>query len=89
MEANPILMAKITVSVVIGGFIVLLMQLYNLSSKTSKASIRGPSPSFFFGNIPEMKRIQLQVHSTPKTTATNEYDHPDLLMTGLPLSSHI
>ncbi|KAM3733397.1 hypothetical protein ACB098_11G132600 [Castanea mollissima] len=85
MEENPILMAKITVSVVIGGFIVLLMQLYNLlvlkpkllRAKLQRQGIRGPSPSFFFGNIPEMKRIQLQVHSTPKTTATNEYDHPD------------
>ncbi|XP_075646980.1 cytochrome P450 714C2-like [Castanea sativa] len=85
MEENPILMAKITVSVVIGGFIVLLMQLYILlvlkpkllRAKLRRQGIRGPSPSFFFGNIPEMKRIQLQVHSTPKTTATNEYDHPD------------
>ncbi|KAM3685590.1 hypothetical protein ACJW31_11G129800 [Castanea mollissima] len=87
MEANPVLMAKITVSVVIGGFIVLLMQLYNLlvlkpkllRAKLQRQGIRGPSPSFFFGNIPEMKRIQLQVHSTPKTTATNEYDHPDAI----------
>ena len=85
MEANPIPMAKITVSVVIGGFIVLLMQLYNLlvlkpkllRAKLQRQGIRGPSPSFFFGNIPEMNRIQLQVHSTPKTTATKEYDRPD------------
>ena len=87
MEANPILMAKITVSVVIGGFIVLLMQLYNLlvlkpkllRAKLQRQGIRGPSPSFFFGNIPEMKRIQLQVHSTPKTTATKEYGCPDAI----------
>nr|XP_023890860.1 cytochrome P450 714C2-like isoform X1 [Quercus suber] len=87
MEANPVLMAKITVSVVIGGFIVLLMQLYNLlvlkpkllRAKLQRQGIRGPSPSFFFGNIPEMKRIQLQVHATPKTTATKEYDHPDAI----------
>ena len=80
-------MAKITVSVVIGGFIVLLMQLYNLlvlkpkllRAKLRRQGIRGPSPSFFFGNIPEMKRIQLQVHATPKTTATKEYDHPDAI----------
>uniref|UniRef100_A0A7N2LDU5 Uncharacterized protein n=1 Tax=Quercus lobata TaxID=97700 RepID=A0A7N2LDU5_QUELO len=87
MEANPILMAKITVSVVIGGFIVLLMQLYNLlvlkpkllRAKLQGQGIRGPSPSFFFGNIPEMKRIQLQVHSTPNTTATKEYFRPDAI----------
>ncbi|KAL4600212.1 hypothetical protein ACB092_11G182000 [Castanea dentata] len=87
MEANPVLMAKITVSVVIGGFIVLLMRLYNLlvlkpkllRANLQRQGIRGPSPSFFFGNIPEMKRIQLQVHATPKTTARKEYDHPDAI----------
>ncbi|KAK4592584.1 hypothetical protein RGQ29_016922 [Quercus rubra] len=87
MEANPILIAKVTVSVVIGGFIVLLMQLYNLlvlkpkllRAKLQRQGIRGPSPSFFFGNIPEMKRIQLQVYSTPKTTATKEHDHSDAI----------
>ena len=87
MEANSILIAKVTVSVVIGGFIVLLMQLYNLlvlkpkllKAKLQRQGIRGPSPSFFFGNIPEMKRIQLQVHSTPKTTATKERDHSDAI----------
>ena len=80
-------MAKITVSVVTGGFIVLLMQLYNLlvlkpkllRAILQRQGIRGPSPSFFFGNIPEMKRIQLQVHATPKTTATKECDHPDAI----------
>ena len=93
MEANPILMAKITVSVVIGGFIVLIMALYNLlvlkpkllGAKLQRQGIRGPSPSFFFGNIPEMKRIQLQVYSTPRSMITLML----LLMTGLPLSSHI
>ena len=87
MEANPILIAKATVSVVIGGFIVLIMALYNLlvlkpkllGAKLQRQGIRGPSPSFFFGNIPEMKRIQLQVHSTPKTTATKERDHSDAI----------
>ncbi|KAL4597815.1 hypothetical protein ACB092_11G016100 [Castanea dentata] len=87
MEANPIPMTKITVSVVIGGFIVLLMQLYNLlvlkpkllRAKLQRQGIRGPSPSFFFGNIPDMKRLQLQVHSTPKTTATKECDRPDAI----------
>ncbi|GMY22949.1 cytochrome P450 714C2-like [Fagus crenata] len=89
MEAKPILMAKIILSVVVGGFIVLLVHLFNLlilkpkllRAKLQRQGIRGPSPSFLFGNMPEMKRIQL--HSTPKTTSTSttkehvsKSDHP-------------
>ena len=91
MEAKPTLMAKIILSVVVGGFIVLLVHLFNLlilkpkllRAKLQRQGIRGPSPSFLFGNIPEMKRIQLQLHSTPKATSTSttkehvsESDHP-------------
>ena len=84
-------MAKIILSVVVGGFILLLVHLFNLlilkpkllRAKLQRQGIRGPSPSFLFGNIPEMKRIQLQLqlHSTPKATSTtkehvSESDHP-------------
>ena len=84
-------MAKIILSVVVGGFILLLVHLFNLlilkpkllRAKLQRQGIRGPSPSFLFGNITEMNRIQLQLHSTPNATSTSttkehvfEFDHP-------------
>ena len=60
MEANPILIAKVTVSVVIGGFIVLLMQLYNLlvlkpkllRAKLQKARYKGTFSYFLLWEHP-------------------------------------
>lgn len=76
-------MANTIASVVLGGFLVLLVYLYNLlvlkpknlRAKLQRQGIRGPSPSFLVGNIPDMKRIlqhrhELK-HSTP-TTATED-----------------
>ncbi|KAK9274118.1 hypothetical protein L1049_018932 [Liquidambar formosana] len=70
MEAE--LTAKIILAVVSGGLLVVFVGLYELlvlkpnrlRSKLQRQGIRGPSPSFLLGNIPEMKRIQLQVQST-------------------------
>lgn len=70
-------MEKIGVSVILGGLVVLLVHLYNLlilkpkllRGKLQRQGIRGPSPSFLFGNIPQINRSRLQVHSTPTTAA--------------------
>jgi hypothetical protein len=70
-------MEKITVSVILGGLLVMLVHLYKLlilkpkllRGKLERQGIKGPSPSFLFGNIPEMKRSKLQLHSTPTTAA--------------------
>ncbi|KAL5795113.1 hypothetical protein ACOSP7_003707 [Xanthoceras sorbifolium] len=72
----------VILSAVIGGVVGLLFYLYNLlllrpkllRSKLQKQGISGPSPSFFLGNIPEMKRIQLQV-STQKDKNKVGLDH--------------
>ncbi|KAG2672069.1 hypothetical protein I3760_13G021800 [Carya illinoinensis] len=76
-------MANTIASVVLGGFLVLLVYLYNLlvlkpknlRAKLQRQGIRGPSPSFLVGNIPDMERIlqhRRLTHSTP-TTATEDY----------------
>ncbi|XP_034708551.1 cytochrome P450 714C2-like [Vitis riparia] len=61
------------VSVVLGGVVGLFIYLYNtlilnpkrLQLRLGKQGIRGPSPSFLVGNIPQIKRIQTQkAHST-------------------------
>ncbi|BFG21444.1 hypothetical protein CerSpe_077180 [Prunus speciosa] len=62
--------AKMILSVLLGGFVVLFLYLYEslvlkpkrLRSKLEKQGIRGPSPSsVLLGNIPEMKSIKLKV----------------------------
>jgi len=73
-------MEKISVSVILGALLVLLVHLYNLlilkpkvlRGKLQRQGIRGPSPSFLFGNIPEMKRSHLRVYSTVPTTAAED-----------------
>ena len=70
-------MEKITVSVILGGVLVMLVHLYKLlilkpkllRGRLERQGIRGPSPSFLFGNIPEMKRSKLQLHSIPTAAA--------------------
>ncbi|RVW15013.1 hypothetical protein CK203_090428 [Vitis vinifera] len=51
-----------------------------LRSKLVKQRIRGPPPSLLFGNVSEVKRIQLQNHSTAPRTYTT--------MSGFPFSFH-
>ncbi|KAJ4847637.1 hypothetical protein Tsubulata_002749 [Turnera subulata] len=72
--------AKLVLSLVFGGILWLFIQLYKvffvkpqkLASRLRNQGIRGPSPSFLLGNIPEIKRIQLQVQTkssaAPKTS---------------------
>ncbi|KAG8475030.1 hypothetical protein CXB51_031808 [Gossypium anomalum] len=62
-------------SVVLTGFVGLLFHLYNgvllkpkkLRLKLQNQGIKGPCPSFLYGNIHEMKRIQLQALATAKS----------------------
>ncbi|KAJ7961887.1 Cytochrome P450 family protein [Quillaja saponaria] len=75
-EGKPIMM----VSVVLGGFVVLLAHLFSLlaikpnllRAKLHKQGISGPSPRFLFGNIPDIKRIQHQLQSTATTTSKDQ-----------------
>ena len=73
MEEGQVLTEKMIVSVVLGGVVGLFIYLYNtlilkpkrLQLRLGKQGIRGPSPSFLVGNIPQIKRIQTQkAHST-------------------------
>ncbi|XP_031264402.1 cytochrome P450 714C2-like [Pistacia vera] len=77
------LMGKMILSVVVGGLVGLFLYLYNvmllkpkiLRSKLTKQGIRGPSPSFLLANIPEMKKIQLQVISEQQNKAALSLPH--------------
>ncbi|KAB1225119.1 hypothetical protein CJ030_MR1G017996 [Morella rubra] len=72
--------ANIVITVVLGGFIMLLVHLWNLAilkpkllrAKLQRQGIRGPSPSFLLGNIPEINRLQLRLHSSTPPTATED-----------------
>ncbi|GMP62179.1 hypothetical protein CsSME_00024377 [Camellia sinensis var. sinensis] len=83
MEGEKIFIAKMILSVALGGFVVLFVHLYNvlvwkprrLRSKLQSQGIRGPSPTFLYGNIPEIKRIQLQMRS--KSTTPKDHRHHD------------
>lgn len=85
MEREPVAMAtKMIVSVFLGGFLMFLLYLYEclflkperLRSKFEKQGIRGPSPSIFLGNIPEIKKIHLKLQcSSSSTTAKPAHDH--------------
>ncbi|KAK7277203.1 hypothetical protein RIF29_18354 [Crotalaria pallida] len=74
------------VQVVSVGFLVLLLlHLFNdlvlkprsPRAKLQRQGINGPSPHFFFGNIPQMKNLLLQLHSTKqhKEKEVDEDDH--------------
>lgn len=71
MEAELVLASKILLTVVLGGFIGVLLHLYNvfllkpekLRSELRRQGIKGPSPSPILGNIPQMNKIQLQNQS--------------------------
>ncbi|ONI22295.1 hypothetical protein PRUPE_2G119600 [Prunus persica] len=71
--------AKIMLSVLFGGFVLLLAYLYE--SLLEKQGIRGPSPSsILLGNIPDMNRIKLKemkLRATKETrSGTISKDHP-------------
>ncbi|KAJ8748791.1 hypothetical protein K2173_011347 [Erythroxylum novogranatense] len=71
METDLVLMLKLVVSLVLGGILGSLAYMYSLllakpqklRSTLRKQGIRGPSPSFLLGNIPEIRRIQAQVQT--------------------------
>ncbi|KAL2327089.1 hypothetical protein Fmac_020516 [Flemingia macrophylla] len=66
-------MEMITMQVVLGAFLVLLVHVFNvlvlrprlLRAKLQRQGIQGPSPHFYFGNIPQIKTIFLEVQSVP------------------------
>ncbi|GMI74384.1 cytochrome P450, family 714, subfamily A, polypeptide 1, EUI-like p450 A1 [Hibiscus trionum] len=74
MEEGLDLMLKLVSSVVLAGFLGLLLHFYNavllkpnkLRLKLQNQGVRGPSPSFFYGNIHEMTRIKLEAQSAQK-----------------------
>ncbi|KAK3195251.1 hypothetical protein Dsin_026561 [Dipteronia sinensis] len=76
--------ATVILSAVIGGVVGLLFYLYNLlllrpkllRSKLQKQGINGPAPSFLLGNIPEMKRIQLQLAQKDHNLVGLDHDWP-------------
>ncbi|KAG2672066.1 hypothetical protein I3843_13G021300 [Carya illinoinensis] len=85
MGEEQILAAKIIVSVLLGGLLVFGLHLYDLlilkpkrlRSKLQKQAIRGPSPSFLLGNIPDMKKIYLKVQAAAAET-NPKHDNPSL-----------
>ncbi|KAK8518618.1 hypothetical protein V6N13_018100 [Hibiscus sabdariffa] len=68
MEEGGDFMLKLISSVVLAGFLALLLHFYNdlllkprkLRLKLQNQGIRGPPPSFLYGNIHQMTRIPLQ-----------------------------
>ncbi|KAJ9680496.1 hypothetical protein PVL29_019732 [Vitis rotundifolia] len=85
MEETVILTLKnFVVSVVLGGFLhiynALALNPRRLGSKLGKEGIRGPPPFLLFGNVSEMKRIQLQNQSTaPKDLHHHVWTHIHVL----------
>ncbi|KAK3009135.1 hypothetical protein RJ639_013912 [Escallonia herrerae] len=82
MEAELLFAVKILLSLVLSGFVGLVVSLFDalflkpkrLRSKLQSQGISGPSPCFYFGNIPEMKNIKQQIRSKA-TTAAKDHDH--------------
>ena len=83
MEVKAIMVTKIVGSALFGGFVLLFLYVYERlilkpkrqRSKLEKQGIRGPYPSFFLGNIPEIKTIHLNLHRS--ATAKAEADPID------------
>lgn len=64
---------KIVASLVVVGGVGLVVHIYNsvwlkserMRRKMRMQGIRGPPPSFLYGNLPEMQKIQLQAMKAP------------------------
>ncbi|KAL5161588.1 Cytochrome P450 714C2 [Glycine soja] len=79
MEMNTVQVVLVAVVVVlIHVFNVLLLRSRSLRAKLHRQGIHGPSPHFYFGNIPEMKTLLLQVQSAPITQVKDKDDHDSL-----------
>ena len=74
MEAEPVMavvVVKTVVAFFLGGLVLFFLYVYEsmvlkprrLRSNLQKQGIRGPSPSILLGNIPEIKKIQLEARS--------------------------
>ncbi|XP_047149711.1 cytochrome P450 714C2-like [Vigna umbellata] len=71
-----------TVKILLGAVLALLIHVFNvfvfrprsMRAKLQKQGIKGPSPHFYFGNIPEMKKILLQIQSAAPATEVKEKD---------------
>ncbi|XP_022756881.1 cytochrome P450 714C2-like isoform X1 [Durio zibethinus] len=80
MEGKLDLMVKLILSIVLGAFVGLLFHLCNgvfvkpkkLRLKLQNQGIKGPYPSFLYGNIHEMRRIQLQALSAANSTQKDQ-----------------
>ncbi|RDX73903.1 Cytochrome P450 714C2 [Mucuna pruriens] len=76
-------MSSMQMQVVLGVVLVVLMHVFNalvlrprsLRAKLHRQGIYGPSPHFYFGNIPEMKALLLQVQSAPTTQFKDKDGH--------------
>lgn len=83
MEAVVLLTLKVLLTVVLGGFIRLFVHLFNvlmskpqrLRLKLRRQGIKGPLPLLFVGNIPQMKRIQLQLQSTTSPHLSHDWPY--------------
>ncbi|KAG5009660.1 hypothetical protein JHK87_018175 [Glycine soja] len=87
-----------TMQVVLGMVLVLLMHVFNvlvlrprsLRAKLHRQGIHGPSPHFYFGNIPKMKTLLLQVQLAPTTQVNDKVQRVSLSHTWpFPLFPHI
>ncbi|RZC02538.1 Cytochrome P450 714C2 isoform H, partial [Glycine soja] len=75
-----------TMQVVLGMVLVLLMHVFNvlvlrprsLRAKLHRQGIHGPSPHFYFGNIPKMKTLLLQVQLAPTTQVNDKVQRVSL-----------
>lgn len=84
METEQLLIfsAKIILSLVLGGSVVLffahlsnvlLLHPRKLRSKLQSQGIMGPSsPSFLYGNLPDIKKIQFQNQKQPSPETNNQ-----------------
>ncbi|KAJ8565777.1 hypothetical protein K7X08_008353 [Anisodus acutangulus] len=92
MESEQLLifLAKIILSLVLGGSLVLffadlinvlLLHPRKLRSKLQSQGIKGPSPYFLYGNLPDIKKIQLQKQERPDTNNQELEENNTLLHT--------
>ncbi|KAM7277203.1 hypothetical protein ACFE04_019069 [Oxalis oulophora] len=81
-EKLNLMTVEVLLSVILGGLLLLVMHVYNemwlkpqkLRSKLQKQGIRGPSPSFFLGNIPQIKAIKELDQANNKEAASISHD---------------